>query len=91
MSERENKLMPESGLFLDGATIGLIITNAGLIVKMFIDKRNNKKNEKPCNEHGNRLTALETNQNNTIKAIDVFAEQNRNDHEKIFDILRNKP
>ena len=83
--------MPEPGLalILDGATIGLIITNVALVVKSVIDKRNNKKNGKPCVEHGNRLTALETNEQNIVKAIDKFTEQNRNDHEKIFDILRN--
>ena len=51
------------------------------------NKKLNSKNEKPCQDHEKRLTVIETNEKNREKAIEKFMQENREDHQRIFQKL----
>jgi len=42
----------------------------------------------PCTQHGERITALETAQKNTGEQLALMRQENREDHNKIFDQIK---
>jgi hypothetical protein len=101
-------------IFLSAGTVGLILTNSGLLVKAFLDRKAVKKVHdeetatNPCDEHGRRIdelekqarivhpeqmrkiATLEANYLTTAKTIDDMRKENREDHQMIFEAIRNK-
>lgn len=53
--------------------------------KQGVDRRKPDNPGKPCVEHGNKLTELNTEINNIKEDITEIKKNNREDHEKIFD------
>jgi len=73
------EIMPDPGLsvYIDYATIGLIITNIGLIARAVRNgKRNNIKpgEAKECRERGEKIAVLETKQTNLEKDIEEIKD-----------------
>lgn len=76
----------KSHILLEGPMIGLIIANGALLIKAIYDHKKNGK-AKPCADHEKRLAILETNEENQDKKFDLMRQENREDHQKIFDKL----
>lgn len=65
----------------------LIVSNIGLWIDKIAMAKKEKINGKPCQEHGTRLTKLESSDEQKEKKLDQFIEHNDKAHEKIFERL----